>query len=124
MAVVPMGAQQARLQIPCPVMLVSGTVDRDSIEFSFRNKGKFPIQQLSVGCAPAPHGTARNAICHTESGLFFPATQYSITFPYTSSSRVPVVITAKAARLGDGNTWVSRPSAPCRPLRVSRGSSR
>ncbi len=50
-------AQQTHLQIPCPVMLVSGDADRDSIQLSFRNKGKMPIQELSFACSPPMQGT-------------------------------------------------------------------
>ena len=68
----PMRAQEARVAIPCPVMLVSGHVRGGSIELSFRNKGKVPLQQVSLGCSPAMAGRPRDAICHMESGLFYP----------------------------------------------------
>jgi hypothetical protein len=67
-----LAAQSMHPSIPCPVLLVSGHVGRDSIELSFMNRGKMPIQQLSLDCSPAMAGTARDAICHTESGLFYP----------------------------------------------------
>ncbi len=69
-AAVQLPAQEMHPSIPCPVMLVSGHVRGNSIELSFRNEGKMPIQQVSLGCTPPMKGEARDAICHTESGLF------------------------------------------------------
>lgn len=113
-------AQQTHLQIPCPVLLVSGDADRDSIRLSFLNKGKMPIQELSFACSPPMEGQARGSICHMERGLFYPGQKYSFDFGYPGASRRAVVIAVKTARLGDGSIWVSRPSGACRVLRVSR----
>jgi hypothetical protein len=123
-AAVQLPAQQMHPSIPCPVMLVSGHASRDSIELSFRNKGKMPIQQLSVGCTPPNAGKARDSICHTESGLFYPATKYTMQFGYTGAGRGlvkgAVTISVKGARLGDGDVWIARTARSCRPLVVSR----
>jgi hypothetical protein len=119
-AAVQLPAQQMHPSIPCPVMLVSGHASRDSIELSFRNKGKMPIQQLSVGCTPPNAGKARDSICHTESGLFYPATKYTMQFGYTGAGRGAVTISVKGARLGDGEVWMARTARSCRPLVVSR----
>src|SRR3984885_5925125 len=102
-AAVQLPAQEMHPSIPCPVMLVSGHVRGNSIELSFRNEGKAPIQQVSLGCSPPMKGQARDAICHTESGLFYPRTQYTMEFGYTSagrdSVRGAVMISVKTARL-------------------------
>ena len=122
MAAVPMVAQ--RPQVACPVLLVSGDVDRDSIHLSFLNKSKAPVQQVSFGCSSPSRaqsrGDSRDAICHTESGLFYPGTNYSINFAYAAVNRGSVLISAKAVRLGNGTTWVSRPSVSCRSLTIRR----
>ena len=122
MATLPLSAQQTPISIPCPVMLVSGHVRGNSIELSFRNEGKAPIQQLSLGCSPPMKGQARDTICHTESGLFYPRTPYTIEFGYTSagrdSVRGAVMISVKTARLGDGDVWMARTPRSCRPLVV------
>jgi hypothetical protein len=94
--------QETRVEIPCPVMLVSGHLRGNAIELSFRNKGKVPLQQVSLGCSPAMAGRARDAICHTESGLFYPGTPYTMTFAYTGARRGAVTISVKGARLGTG----------------------
>jgi hypothetical protein len=113
-------AQEMHPSIPCPVMLVSGHVSRDSIELSFRNEGKMPIQQVSLGCTPPMKGQARDAICHKESGLFYPRTQYTMEFGYTGAGRGAVTISVKGARLGDGELWMARSARTCRPLRIVR----
>jgi hypothetical protein len=113
-------AQEMHPSIPCPVMLVSGHVRGNSLELSFRNEGKMPIQQLSVGCTPPMKGEARDAICHKESGLFYPRTQYTMEFGYTGAGRGAVTISVKGARLGDGELWMARSARTCRPLVVRR----
>ncbi len=115
-----MHAQEARVEIPCPVMLVSGHVRGGNIELSFRNKGKVPIQQVSLGCSPAMAGRARDAICHTESGLFYPGTPYTMTFAYTGARRGAVTLSVKGARLGTGEMWMARSARACRPIVVRK----
>lgn len=112
--------QEPPVAIPCPVMLVSGHVRVNSIELSFRNEGKVPIQQVSLGCSPPMAGRSRDAICHTESGLFYPRTQYTIEFAYTGARRGAVTLSVKGARLGTGELWMARSARTCRPLVVRR----
>jgi hypothetical protein len=113
-------AQEMHPSIPCPVMLVSGHVRGNSLELSFRNEGKMPIQQVSLGCSPPMKGQARDAICHKESGLFYPRTQYTMEFGYTGAGRGAVTISVKGARLGDRELWMARSARACRPLVVRR----
>jgi hypothetical protein len=135
MAALQLAAQPMHPSIPCPVLLVSGHAGRDSIELSFMNKGKMPIQQLSLGCSPAMAGRARDSICHTESGLFYPGQKYTIQFSYTGVSytgafgytgagralpRGAVTLSVKGARLGNGELWMARSARACRPLKVLR----
>lgn len=120
LAWMPVRAQDAPVAIPCPVLLVSGHVRGSTIELSFRNKGKTPIQQVSLGCSPPAAGQARDAICHTESGLFYPGTPYTMTFAYTSVRRGAVTLTVKGARLGTGEMWMARSARACKPLVISR----
>jgi hypothetical protein len=118
LAWMPVRAQEVR--IPCPVMLVSGHVRGTSIELSFRNEGKVPIQQVSLGCSPPMKGQARDAICHTESGLFYPRTPYTMEFGYTGARRGAVTLSVKGARLGTGEMWMARSARSCKPLVVRR----
>lgn len=120
LAWMPMRAQEGRVQIPCPVMLVGGHVRGNGIELSFRNEGKVPIQQVSLGCSPPMKGQARDAICHTESGLFYPRTPYTMEFGYTGARRGAVTLSVKGARLGTGEFWMARSARACRSLIVRR----
>lgn len=99
---------------------MSGHVRSTSIELSFRNEGKMPIQQVSLGCSPSMTGQARDAICHTESGLFYPRTQYTMEFGYTGRAKAGVTILVKSARLADGELWMPRRVRECRPLVLRR----
>jgi hypothetical protein len=116
-------AQATHSSIPCPVLLVNGRATHDSIELSFMNKGKMPIQQLSLVCSPPMAGRARDAICHTESGLFYPGQRYSMTFGYAAkpgTARSGVTLLVTGARLGNGDLWMARSARACRPLKVFR----
>ena len=87
------------------------------------NRGKMPIQQLSLDCSPAMAGTARDAICHTESGLFYPGQRYSMMFGYMAkpgSAHGAVTLSVMGARLGNGELWMARSARACRPLKVFR----
>ena len=110
-------APVARLHaaIACPVYLLDGKLDHDGVSFSFRNKGKLPLQQLSLYCQPA--GAAHRTLCHEESGIFYPGTDYTVSFayPHRGSS---VVLSLSAARLSDGSMWMLRRDDLCHPLRV------
>ena len=120
MAALQLRAQPMHPSIPCPVLLVSGRAGRDSIELSFMNKGKMPIQQVSLGCSPPMAGRARDSICHTESGLFYPGQRYSMTFGYAGTPRGSVTLSVKGARLGNGELWMARSARACRPLKLLR----
>jgi hypothetical protein len=103
-------------------MLVSGTPGQDTITLSFRNKGKLPIETLSLSCKPSlDHGTST---CHTESGVFFPGMQYSINMAYPKADKRQVVISVKEAVMNSGARWDSHSSDKCRPLKVSPRAAR
>jgi hypothetical protein len=121
-AVFELPAQTMHPSIPCPVLLVSGHAGHDSIELSFMNKGKMPIQQLSLGCTPPMAGKARDSICHTESGLFYPGQRYSMEFGYTGPARGAVTLSVQGARMGNGDMWMARSARACRPLKVLHSS--
>ena len=113
-------AQQTYGQISCPVSLTSGYTDQDSIKLSFRNKGKVPIEQLSLSCMPPADHKLPNAICHTESGIFYPGTESWIDLSYPGANRHEIVISVKTVRVAGGVIWTSRSSDSCRALRVTR----
>jgi hypothetical protein len=113
-------ARQTHGQIPCPISLTSGYTDQDSIKLSFRNKGKLPIEQLSLSCTPPADHKVPNAICHAESGIFYPGTENWINLSYPGANRREIVISVKTVRAAGGVIWTSRSSDSCRALRVTR----
>ncbi len=108
--------------IACPVSLVDGKTDQEGIVLSFRNKGKLPIQQLEFDCTPTRSPTAHRPTCHEETGLFFPGTDYTISFAYPNRAG-SILVSLKAARLSDGSIWIFKRDQSCRPLRVARKRS-
>jgi hypothetical protein len=111
-------------QIPCPVMLVSGNTNQDTITLSFRNKGKLPIEQLILSCSPSPYRKTGNSSCHTENGVFFPGMQYSINLAYPNAGKRQVILSVREAVLSSGAHWDFSSSDKCRSLRVSSRTSR
>jgi hypothetical protein len=111
--------QQSWAATACPVSLVDGKADRDGVVLSLRNKGKLPIQQLEFNCTPATNPTAHRPTCHEETGLFFPGTEYTISFAYPNRAG-SILVSLKAARLSDGSIWMFKRDQSCRPLRIAR----
>lgn len=105
--------------IACPITLVEGKADQDGIELSFRNKGKLPIQKLEFNCTPAGSSTAHRVTCHTETGLFYPGTDYTSSFAYRNRAG-SIQVSLQAARLSDGSSWLFNRDERCRPLRIAR----
>lgn len=106
-------------QIPCPVMLVDGKSSQDTITLSFRNKGKLPIRQLSLVCAPSPYQKRPDSTCHIENGVFFPGMQYSISVAYPQANKRQIVISVKEAVTNTGARWTTTSPDKCRPLRIT-----
>jgi hypothetical protein len=107
-------------QVPCPVSLTNANVEQDSIKLEFMNKGKLPIEQLSLSCAPSAKNKSRSAICHNETGIFYPGMEYWIEIVYPGANLHSTVISVKDVRLAGGVIWNARSSDSCRTLRVSR----
>lgn len=108
---------QIHAAIACPVVLLDGTVDRDGVTFAFRNKGKLPLQQLSFDCLPGGAAPAHRSLCHVESGLFYPGTDYTVSFAYPHAKGW-VLVSLSVARQSDGSLWMQRRDDLCHPLRV------
>jgi hypothetical protein len=106
-------------EVPCPVSLTSANVEQDRIKLEFMNKGKVPIEQLSLSCAPPANNKSRSTVCHNEAGIFYPGTEYWIDIPYPGANRHRTVISVKEVRLAGGVFWNTRSSDSCRTLRVS-----
>ena len=112
----------AYAQMPCPVALVSATAEKDSIQLEFRNKGKVPIEQLTLACSPAANNKISNGICHVETGIFYPSTASWIKIDYPGASRQAIEISVKRLRLAGGTLWQPGSSRSCKTLRLPRKS--
>jgi hypothetical protein len=118
LAVLP--AHDMHSQVPCPVSLTSANAEQDSIKLEFMNKGKLPIEQLSLSCASSANNTSRDAICHNVTGIFYPGTEYWIEIAYPGANRRSTVIAVEEVRMAGGVFWNTRSSNSCRTLRVPR----
>lgn len=108
-------------QVPCPVMLVSGSSGQDIVTLSFRNKGKLPIEQLRLACKSSM-GRSANAACATETGVFYPGMQYSMHIAYPNLGGRPVTVSVIEVVMGGGAHWDIQSADKCRSLRISKKS--
>ncbi|WP_158822641.1 hypothetical protein [Granulicella sp. S156] len=105
-------------QVPCPVSLTSATAQQGRIKLEFRNKGKIPIEQLSLSCTPSANHKSGSAICHHETGIFYPGDESWIEIAYPGANRRSVVLAVKEVYMAGGAFWNTRSSDSCRTLRV------
>jgi hypothetical protein len=96
--------------IACPVMLYGGKIDQGTVSVSFMNRGKVPMSQLELYCTPLQGQKPKRSDCHTEAGLFFPGTSYTMSFAYPGK---------KTALLRDGVRWTSIHDQPCKSLKIT-----
>ena len=109
-------------QVPCPVALIDAKADHDSIQLEFRNKGRVPIEQLSLACSPPAHNTLPHGACHVESGIFYPNTASWIKIDYPAADHHSLEISVTRLRLGGGTLWQPGPSHTCKPLKLASKS--
>jgi len=109
-------------QVPCPVALIDAKADHDSIQLEFRNKGRVPIEQLSLACSPPAHNTLPHAACHVESGIFYPNAVAWIKIDYPAADHHSLEISVARLRLGGGTLWQPGPSHTCKPLKLTHKS--
>ncbi|MGD0646993.1 MAG: hypothetical protein ABR971_03290 [Acidobacteriaceae bacterium] len=107
-------------QTSCPVALVSAKVENDTIQVEFRNKGKVPIEQLSLACSPAPKGAIHGAPCHVETGIFYPSSVGWLKIEYPNASRHPIEISITQLRMAGGTLWQPGASSLCKPRRTTK----
>ena len=105
--------------IACPVMLYGGKIDPGTVSVSFMNRGKVPMSQLELYCTPLQGSKPKRSDCHTEAGLFFPGTSYTMSFAYPGKSPRAVSLSLKTAFLRDGVIWTSIHDQPCKSLKIT-----
>ncbi len=116
-------AAHAQGRMACPAMLVTGEFNQESVEVTVRNMGKLPIREFELNCASAQGNVVKRSACHTEEGIFYPGTPYSIDFGNSGKRSASMVVTLTMARLSDGSMWTSSHDQPCKPLKIYRKKS-
>jgi hypothetical protein len=111
--------QPSQAGIACPVMLYGGKIDQGTVSVSFMNRGKAPIRELGLSCTPLQGQNAKRSDCHTEDGVFFPGTPYTISFNYPGKTPRTMSLSLKTAFLSDGVRWTSIHDQPCKSLKVT-----
>jgi hypothetical protein len=103
----------------CPVMMISGTGERDNIVVTFHNPGKLPIRQLKFACTPSQATSPRHdRSCREANGLFYPGMQYTVRYPYPGGARGTVTVAVQSVTMSDGFVWKPSKKQPCRTLRI------
>jgi hypothetical protein len=116
-------APLARAGMACPVMLVSGEFNQDSVSLTIRNIGKLPIRQFELYCASPQGNVLRRSTCHAEAAVFYPGTPYDINFAYPAKKSGLIVISLKAAQLSDGSMWMAAQDQACRSIKIHASKS-
>ncbi|HEY6307277.1 MAG TPA: hypothetical protein VI488_12555 [Candidatus Angelobacter sp.] len=104
----------------CPVVLVSGAEDQDTISVTFRNVGKVPIRRLEFNCQAAnPRAkAAAQARCYEPNASFLPVGEYTVSYGIPGGSRATVLVSVKAVTFSDGHTFKPTKRDPCRVLTI------
>ncbi len=105
-------------QVPCPVSITMARIEPESIQLQFRNKGKLPIEQLSLACTPPATGKARTALCQSVNGIFYPGMEYDAEIPYAGAARHTTVVSVMAVQMAGGLSWNTHSVSPCRSVRA------
>ena len=109
----------AQSQAPCPIALLSAKAEKDTIQLEFMNKGKVPVEQLSLACLPAGSNKFPNGVCHVETGISYPGAQSWIKIDYIGATRHSIDISVAQLRLSGGILWQPTPSNRCKNIRVT-----
>jgi hypothetical protein len=113
-------ARDMHSQVVCPVSLTSATAGQDRIQLEFRNVSKLPVEEIGLSCMPRVNGKTRDAICHDETGIFYPGTESWIQIGYPNANRHNIVISVTQVRLAGRVYWHTKPTNSCRALIVSK----
>jgi len=105
----------------CPVLMVSGTGDRDGIAVTFRNLGKLPIRRIEFNCTP-PRTQSRQTPrgqCAEQNASFVPRTEFTVSYPYPGGKSAPLVVSLRSVTFSDGHTFKPSKRDPCRVLKIT-----
>jgi len=106
--------------VACPVMLLSGSGEPNSISVSFRTMGRLPIRQLEFSCkkVDAKTGKAHAAQCYEANASFVPRSVYTVSYGIPGDAPGTVVVGVKSVMFSDGHTWKPSKRETCRPLKI------
>jgi hypothetical protein len=104
----------------CPVLLVSGEADSDTIAVTFRNVDRLPIRRLEFNCklADARADKAHARHCLEPNASFVPRTEFTVSYAYPRGARGPLLVSVKSVMFSDGHTWKPSKSGSCRVLKI------
>ena len=119
-------APRGETKSACPIMLVSGSKDQDSINVTFRNTAKSPIRRLEFDCrlANARAGASRQARCYEPNASFLPVGEYTVSHAIPGGSRGTVLVSVKSATFSDGHVFKPTRRDPCRTLTIRTPSKK
>jgi hypothetical protein len=110
-------APRSETKSACPIMLVSGAKDQDTISVTFRNIGRppAPIRRLEFNCRLKAAGQAR---CYEPNASFLPVDEYTVSYPIPGGSRGTVLVSVKSVTFSDGRVFKPTKRDPCRTLTI------
>lgn len=106
----------------CPITLISGTGDGNTISVTFRSTNKWPVRRLEFNCSlvGARANKADRAYCAEPNASFLPGAEYTVSYAIPGSVRAPVLVSVKSVTFADGRTWKPTKRDPCRALKIKR----
>ena len=110
----------------CPIMLVSGSKDQDTISVTFRNSAKSPVRRLEFDCrlANAPAGASEQARCYEPNASFLPVGEYTVSYAIPGGSHEAVLVSVKSVTFSDGHVFKPTKRDPCRTLTIRTPSKK
>jgi len=104
----------------CPVTLLSGSGEPNSISVTFRTTGRLPIRRLEFTCTRVGMKTTKGqeAQCTEPNASFVPRSVYTVSYVIPGSAAGTVLVKVKSVTFSDGNTWKPTKRDPCRPLTI------
>jgi len=110
--------QPIHAALACPVRLSDGKMDQGTIDIRFMNGGKTPIRELNLNCTALQGAKTVRKECHTEAGVFYPGTPYTLHFALSGKPSKSLEVSVESVRLQDGTTWTAGQDHACSPLKV------
>jgi hypothetical protein len=113
-------ASQGEAKSACPIVLVIGAKDQDTISVTFRNASKLPIRRLEFNCRLANSHTkaAGQARCYEPNASFLPVGEYTVSYGIPGGSHGTVLVSVKSVMFSDGHTFKPTKRDPCRALAI------